>query len=158
MPAHISGAASIAGNSSGTAASAIGRSHEVFGIPAIEGNSGYFQIDLAGEEIAAATGIAVAAVTAVPPDAYALSRLPLSNPGAHGIDRPDDFVTWYPRILKSGPVPILDQRIAVTNATRFDLHPNPSFPRLGNFALDNFQRSTRSRDLRNTHRCHKAGH
>ena len=56
-----------------------GRSEHVVGITAIKGDAGNLQRHLAGKEIAVATGIAMAAMSAVPADAHALARLPLGQ-------------------------------------------------------------------------------
>jgi hypothetical protein len=80
----------------------------------------------------------------------------LRDSRTYRIDLPYHFVTGYARILQPRPMTFLHQRIAVTNATSFDFHPNPAGFGLGNFAFYNFQRSSRSCDLRNTHHIHSA--
>src|SRR5208282_315376 len=61
----------------------------------------------------------------------------------------------HARILQARPVSVLDQRIAVANATSLDFDSNPTGGRLGNFAFDNFKRSARMGDLRSSHLWHK---
>ncbi len=131
-----------------------GRSDHVVGITAVEGDAGDLERHLAGEEIAAATGIAIAAMAAMPADAHALARFPLGNARAHGIHRADHFMAGHARILQTGPVTFLDQRIAVTDATGVDLDPHQPGTGLRDFTLHDFKRPAGAADLCCTHLGH----
>ena len=116
-----------------------GGSHHVIRITAVEGNAGYLERHLATKEIAAAAGIAMTTMTAMPANAHALARFPLRDTRAHGIHDPDDFMARHARILQARPVTFLDQRIAVADATGLDFHPHPAGARLGNFTFNDFK-------------------
>src|SRR5437588_5841274 len=104
----------------------LSRRGHVFRVTAIVGNSSREQSYLAGEEIAAPAVIAVAAMSAVPADAYSFASFPARYIGPDRIDEPNDLMSRYPRILNPRPRPFFDQRIAVTNTTRLHLDSHPS--------------------------------
>ena len=80
--------------------------------------------------------IAIPAIAAVPANTDALTGFPWLHSFSYGIDNSDDLVPRHARILNTGPEPFFDQRIAVTNATRFHFDSNPSRLRLGNVAFN----------------------
>src|SRR5947208_16584928 len=101
--------------------------------------------------------VAITTVTAVPADPDALATFPWLHSLAHKVDSSDDFVSGHTRILNTGPLAFLDQRIAVTNTTRLNLVPHPARLRLGNISLDQPERSASTRDCNCPHRCsHRA--
>ena len=75
MPAQSSGAASSSARSSGISASALDLTTHVVGVAAVEGDAGDAHV-LAADEVAAAAGLAPAAVAAEPADADPLADLP----------------------------------------------------------------------------------
>ena len=84
------------------------RGDHVVGVAAVERDAGHLDSGLAGEEIAAAAGVAVAAVPRVPADADALAGLPARRDVlAHGVDHADHFVPRNARVLDPGPVAFL---------------------------------------------------
>ncbi len=99
--------------------SADGREH-VFGVAAIARDAGDVGGSLAGEELAAAAVVAIAAESAVPADADALSGFPSRDAGTNRIDHADDFVSGNAWILDTGEEAVLRHGIAVANAAGLD--------------------------------------
>ena len=81
-----------------------GWEHHVFGVASIEADGGNF-FELAEDEVAAAAGIAVEAVSAVPADAHALAFFPERDVGAKASMRP--AISW------PGTRGILDVRASI---------------------------------------------
>ena len=80
--------------------------------------------------------VAIAAVPAMPTNPDALAILPWLHAFADSIDDSDYFMSRHTRILNPGPESFLYQRIAMTNAARFDFDSHPPWLRLGNVAFD----------------------
>jgi hypothetical protein len=55
---------------------------------------------------------------------------------ADRIDAARNFMTWYTGILNSRPETVLDQYIAVANATRFHFYADLAGPWFGNVAFN----------------------
>jgi hypothetical protein len=86
----------------------LSRRNHVFGVAAIERNSCGEQALRAGEKLTAPAVIAITAVASVPADADALASFPRLHRLAHGIDDANDLVSWYTRILNTGPESFFD--------------------------------------------------
>jgi hypothetical protein len=80
----------------------LGGSNHVPLIAAVEVN-GSDLLELAVDEIAAAAGIALEAVSAVPSDGNPLAGFPQGHVGSEGVDGAGDFVARDARILKARP-------------------------------------------------------
>ena len=119
-----------------------GREH-ILGVAAIARDAGNLGGSLAGEEIAAAAVIAIAAESAVPADAHSLSGFPARDVGTNRIDHADHFVSGNARILDARKETVLRHRIAVADATSLDLDSHKAGAGLGNVAFDNFQGTAR---------------
>jgi hypothetical protein len=63
-------------------------------------------------------------VTAMPAHAHALSGLPQSDVGSHGVDAPSNLRARHTRILNSRPLPFFYECTAMTNPTGSDLDTN----------------------------------
>src|SRR4051812_37971871 len=125
-------------------------SDHVLLIPAVEVDRRNFR-EFTVDEIAAAAGIALEAVSAVPTDAHALARLPQSDFGADSIDKSGDLVAGNAWILQPRPHAFFYQRIAVADTARFHLDTHLSAARLGNGSFDDFEISTCFADLNGFH-------
>src|SRR5205814_1858325 len=79
---------------------------------------------LAGEEVAAAAGIAVPAIAAVPADARPLARRPPGDAGADRVDHAGDLMARHPRVLNARERPLFDERVAMADAARLHLDPD----------------------------------
>ena len=66
----------------------------------------------------------------------------------------DEFVARDSRVLYTGHVTFLGDRIAVANPAGFDLDSHRSRTGFRDLSLHQFKRSTRMRDLRDTHFRH----
>jgi hypothetical protein len=55
--------------------------------------------DLTAKEFTATAGIAVPAVSTIPPHSDPLARRPFGNAWADGINHSDDLVSWNSRVL-----------------------------------------------------------
>src|SRR5581483_246916 len=80
------------------------RNDDVIGVASVVRNPGNFRCDLAHDEIAAAAGIAITAMTAVPSDADPLSFRPAHDTGAESVDRSGDLVSGRTRVLDARPL------------------------------------------------------
>ena len=110
-PAHISGAASGGGQLRGHPRERGRGGDHVVGVAAVERDAGDLHAGLAGEEVAAAAVVAVAAVPGVPADADALAGLPPRRDVlAHGVDHADHLVARDAREGDAGPVALLGER------------------------------------------------
>src|SRR5262245_19572824 len=92
----------------------------------------------------------------MPADTDPLAWRPTDNSFPNGINSAGDFVAWNARVLNSGPVAFLHQRIAVANAARRDFNSNSSWRQLRYWPLDKLKRSIRTRNLGNAHCGHKS--
>jgi hypothetical protein len=126
------------------------RDHDVFRITPVEADPGNL-LELAKNEMAAAAGIALEAVPAVPSHTHPLARFPLRDVSSNRIDAPGDFVARNPRVLQSRESRLLHDGVAVANSAGFNLDPDLGVARLGNRALDDFEVSTRFADLCDFH-------
>ena len=90
-------------------------------------------------------------VSAVPADSDTLIFPPVGNVRAESVDASGYLMSWYSRILQTGPETFLDQDIAVTNAAGFNFHAHLAWAGLRDFAFDQFKISTGSTDLRCFH-------
>jgi hypothetical protein len=122
----------------------------VLGVPAVEVNRRDLS-EFAVHEITAAARIAFEAVSSMPAHADALARLPEGDVGTNGIDATGNLVSGDARILKTGPVSLFHQRVAVTDATSFDLNANLMAAWLRDRTFDNFEVSTWLADLNGFH-------
>src|SRR5689334_18905914 len=108
---------------------------DILSIAAIEIDAGDFAI-AAHRKIAAAALLTDKIMPAVPTDANALPFFPTCDAAANCIDMSCDFVAWHARILQAGPQTLLDQRVTVANAARFDFHAHLSGSWLRNVAFN----------------------
>ena len=142
-PAHINGAASAVDKSLGNNARAVVGCEHVLGVPAVKRDARDADSGLTGKEVAAAAGVAGAAVPGVPTDADMLTRHPARRDiFAHGVDYSDDFVPRHPGVLDSGKHAVLGDGVTMANATGFHLDADLARPRVGNRTLDEFQWTT----------------
>jgi hypothetical protein len=102
-------------------------------------------------EIATPAFVANKIVSTVPANTDALACFPIRNAVACKIDNSRDFMTRDARIFDTGPQTFLYERVAVTNAARFDFDPNLSRTGLRNFAIDDFEIAAGFADLRDFH-------
>src|SRR5271167_395315 len=109
---------------------------------------------LAGKDVPMATGVAIAAIAAVPADADALTNRPSGNPGADAVDQTDDLMTRHPRIKDAGKETLLGLAVAMADPASLDLDPDSSCSGLRDLALDQLQGTVRPRHLDNPHVRH----
>src|SRR5690242_8653190 len=128
-----------------------GGSDHVFLVAAVKVNGGDF-LELAIDEITAAAGIALEAVSAVPTYAYTLTGFPESDVWADCIDASGDLVSGDAWILNAGPLPFLHESVTVAYAAGFHFDTNLATGGLGDRAVDQFEISTRLADLNGFHR------
>src|SRR5579863_71738 len=126
------------------------RNDGIFRVAAVEMNPGDF-LKLAVHKVAAAAGLTLETMTAMPADAYALAGLPKGDVGSNLVDAARDLVPRHSRILDSRPIPMFNQFVAVANATGFYLDSYLLTPRFGNRALYDFEISTWLADLNGFH-------
>ena len=80
----------------------------MFGVTAIERNSGREQRYISRKEIAAPAMVAVSAVSTMPANPNPLTILPWLHSFTDKIDNSDDFMSRHTRILNTWPRSILD--------------------------------------------------
>ena len=119
----MNGPASSAGKFVGNRRQRGRRCNHVFGIAAVEIDTGDFAIH-AHREIAAPALFADETMSAMPADANALTFLPGGDVVSDRVDLPGDFMTRHAWILQSGPETFFDKHVAVANAARFHFHAN----------------------------------
>jgi len=132
-----------------------GGSDHVVPVSAVERQAG----DLAGlacEEIPPTAGVAMPAMSAVPPDPYSLAWRPSGDAGANRIDHPCHLMTRNSRVLNSRKSSLFDQRIAVADAACLHLDSDRSRTRFRYRPFNEFKGPIRVRDLCNTHRRHNS--
>jgi hypothetical protein len=129
-------------------------SDHVVGIAAVPGDAGNLRGDPAGEELAATAGVAVPAVPAMPADPDPLAWRPAGDARAHRIDEAGDLMPGDTGVLNAWPVTLLGERVAVTDATGFDLDPHRAGAGLRDLAFRELQGSLRTIDLHDTHLRH----
>ena len=96
-------------------------------------------------------GIAGKAVSAMPADAYTLSRLPLRNVCSNRVDASGDFVARNTRILQSGETRFFYDSVTVAHAAGFHFDPNLSATGFRNWTVYDFKVSAGFVDLNNFH-------
>jgi hypothetical protein len=106
---------------------------------------------LTENEISAAAGIALEAMSAMPPNADTLAGLPQRDAGGDFVDAAGDFVSRHARILQAGPDAFFDQSVAMADAARFNFDADLAGAGLGNGAVDHFQISVGLADLDGFH-------
>jgi hypothetical protein len=126
------------------------RDYDVLSVASIEGDAGNLS-ELAENKIAAAAGIALETVSAVPSYSDALAGLPLRNVGAECIDASCNLVTGHARILNARPVPFFHESIAVADSTSFNFDADLSASGLGSGTLDDFKICSGLTDLNGFH-------
>ena len=151
----MSGAASAGARSFGNQRDGDGGRDHVIRIAAIEIDAGDLMVFGAGEEIAAAAFIAMAAMFAMPADADALAGFPFRDARADGVDDADDFVAGDAGILNAGEQAGFGNGIAMANAAGLDFDPDGAGTGLGNFAFDEFKGSVGFGNLSSAHFWHK---
>jgi len=122
----------------------------VFCVASVEADAGNLLV-LAEDKIAAATGIAYEAVSAMPANADTLTALPEGDVGAYGVDAAGDLMAGNAWILNSWPVPFFYQRVAVADAAGFNLDAHLIASGLRRGALDDFEVSSGLADLHGFH-------
>jgi hypothetical protein len=100
--------------------------NHVIGVASVLRDASDSRGGLAGKEIAAAAGIAVAAMSAVPADAYALTGFPTDHLRADSVHDSNHFMPGNPWELDARKSSLLDRHIAVAYSARLDLDSNPS--------------------------------
>ena len=90
-------------------------------IAAVEVEAGDFEVS-AEDEVAGATWLAIAAVAAVPADSHAIADRPRGHVGTDGIDHSRDLMAGHARILETGPMALLDEKVAVADTAGGDFH------------------------------------
>jgi hypothetical protein len=90
---------------------------------------------LARKRIAVTTRYTVAAVAGEPTDAHARAGVPAVDIRARGLQCANHFVTWNPRVLEPGHLPLYRQCIAVTNTARMNTDAYLVRPWLRDIAL-----------------------
>jgi hypothetical protein len=134
-----------------------GRGDHVVGVPAVERDTSHLHAGLTGEEVAAAAGVAGAAVPGVPADPDSLSDLPAGRDiSAYSINQADHLVPRYSRKCDPGPVAFLRQHVAVADAVRFDPHPHHARAGGRDLAFDHLQRTACPGNLDCSHLRHEA--
>jgi hypothetical protein len=113
-----------------------GASDYVVGVASVGGDAGHQTEGLASEEVAAATGVAVAAIAAMPSHSYALAWFPCGDPRAHDVDASHHLVSGNARVLNAGKRSFLGERVTVADAASFHSDSDRSEARVGNFAFD----------------------
>jgi hypothetical protein len=122
----------------------------MIGVASIEVDGRDFP-ELTESELAPPAGVALKAMSAVPTDSDALTGLPSTDVGTHGIDLPGNFVARHPGILDPRPEPFFHQHVAMADTTSlyFDAHLITARP--GNRAVDHFEISSRLANLHGFH-------
>ena len=152
-PAHMSGAASAAGSSAGTSASAVARRDHVVGVAAVERRCRSPSRPVWQAKKSPRRQLSHdAAVPRVPPDADALPGLPARrHVRAHASITPTTSCPGTRGYSIPGSGPLLGERVAVADAAGLHLDPHGAGGRLGDRALDEFERTAGAGDLDGTH-------
>lgn len=131
-----------------------GGSNHIVRVASIVGNAWHLRCDLAGDEVAAATRIAIPAVAAVPTHSDPLAGFPWGDALSDRVDDSGNFVSGNARILDAGPSALFGKRIAVADTAGLDLDSHRARARLRDFAFNELKRPLRTWDLHNTHHWH----
>src|SRR5262249_25331771 len=99
------------------------RRDHILGIAAIMGDAGHQGLGLARKRTAAAAGIAIAEIAAMPADPDPRSRRPAMDFGPDRIDCADDLVPRNARIFDIREQPLFGDAVAVADAAGLDLDP-----------------------------------
>ena len=113
----------------------VGGGDYVVGIATIVVDTGDLLV-FAKHEVAAAAGLAVVAMAAMPAEANALAGLEDGNVGSDGIEYAGDFVAGNARKLDAGPHAQLGERIAVADPAGLNTNAYVSWTRLGELSLN----------------------
>ena len=127
------------------------RRDDVVGIAAVEVDPGDPEIVSAGQVVAAATAVAVAAVPAMPADAGAVARLPFGDVRADRVDDAGDLVAGNARQRDPWPESLDRQHVAMADPAGFDADADLPGTGLRDVALD--ERELRG-GFRNGERAH----
>src|SRR5262249_31938146 len=130
-----------------------GGGDHVLAIAAVVGDAGGLAAH-AGEELATAAVVTIAAIAAVPPDADPLAPLPSRGAGADRVDHTRPPVAGNPRVWNTREKALPSDRIAVADAAREDLDPHRSGSRLRDRPFHDLQWAFRARNLHHTHGRH----
>ena len=149
MPAHSSGAGVDVAEVVRDQGDGVGGGDDVVGVAAVVVDAGDVLI-FAKDEVAAAAGMAVVAMAAVPAQTDALAGLEDRDLGANRVEHTGDLVAGNARVLDAGPYAQLGKRIAVANTAGLDTDTNVPRTRLGKFALDNLEVSAGGGHLHGT--------
>jgi hypothetical protein len=96
----------------------------------------------------------MAAISAIPPGAHTMSRLPIRDIGSNGVDDASYFVAGNPGILDAREESLLRDAVAVANTASLNLDSNLSTAGFRNLALYKFKRSIGLAHLYRTHFSH----
>src|SRR5262245_57787026 len=132
----------------------LGRSEHVLFVSAVVANPGNPAIS-AVAEVSPPALPAGAIVSAMPADADALPLGPSGNSGTHSVDETHHFMTWYARVLDTGPGTFLCERVTMTDAAGLHLDSHLSRCWVRNFPLDDLELCSRAGNLCRLHRCHR---
>jgi hypothetical protein len=119
------------------------------------GDAGYQHGSLARKKVSATAGVAVSAISSMPPDTDPLTFFPPDDICADRVDNSNDFMPGHPWVLKAGESPFFCERIAVAYPTCLNLDSHLSWAWLRDVAFDNLEGPIWSRDLYGTHLGHK---
>src|ERR1700722_17892230 len=126
------------------------RDDHILGIPAVKAD-GRDLFELTQNEVPAAARVALKAVSAMPSNSHALTRLPQSDVGADGIDATGNLVARHSRVLNSRPVPFFHKRVAMADAAGFHLDAHLPASGLRSWSLDDFEITSRLANLDGLH-------
>jgi hypothetical protein len=107
--------------------------------------------DLAGNKIAAATGITISAVPAVPADSDPLALYPSDNAYADRVNYSGDFMSRNPRVLDTRPHSLLGHGITVANSTSLNLYTHMPGTRICDLAFNEFKWAAGTSYLNDSH-------
>ena len=74
-------------------------------------------------------------MAAVPADSHAIADRPRGHVGTDGIDHSRNLMAGHARILETGPVALLDEKVAVANAAGGDFYADRAGAGLGEGTL-----------------------
>src|SRR5918999_5394869 len=95
--------------------------NHVVGVAAIVRDTGHLGGDLAGDEVTASAGIAVATVSTMPADSNPLAGCPRGDARTYGIDDSRDLMARDSRVLDAWKASLYRDGVAVADAACLDL-------------------------------------